>query len=184
MQPQSHSTAQHFAREHAKSMSELEEWALEAENRSWQNFFSTHLAILHHAPPSLKEDLHSSYNILLGNSSSSLQSIPSARAPQVQGQPPVTTSPKSEPTQSPQSKRCHSLTDAQGDMSVDENSPMTLQEGLLNSKRGKTTGWSSSLNPSHADTFSQDSGPVKEARECYFTAHPWDWGLQQDGQFL
>ena len=70
-----------LCREHVKYMSELEERALEVENRSWQDFLSTHLAILHHAPPSLKEDLHSSYNILLGNSSSSLQSIPSARAP-------------------------------------------------------------------------------------------------------
>ena len=66
-------------------MNELEEWALEAENRSWQDFLSAHLAVLHHAPLSLKEDLHSSYNILLGNSSSSLQSIPSARVPQAQG---------------------------------------------------------------------------------------------------
>ena len=156
-------------------MSKLEEWALEAENRSQQDFLSTHLAIQHHAPLSLKEYLHSSYNILLGNSSSSLQCIPSARAPQVQGQPPVTTSPKSEPTQSPQSKRHHSLTDAQGDTSIHENSPMTLQEGPSNSKRGKTTCWSSSLNPNHADTFSLDSGPVKEAREHYFTTHPWDW---------
>ena len=164
-----------LCREHAKYMSELEEQALEAENRSWQDFLSTHLAVLCHAPPSLKEDLHSSYNILLGNSSSSLQSIPSARAPQAQGQPPATTSPKSEPPQFPQSKRCHSLTDAQGDTSIDENSPMTLQEGPLNPKRGKTTGWSSSLNPSHADAFSRDSGPVKEARDSYFATHPWDW---------
>ena len=72
-------------REHAKYMHELEEWALKAENRSWQDFLSAHLAVLHHAPPSLKEDLHSSYNILLGNSSSSLQSVPSARVPQAQG---------------------------------------------------------------------------------------------------
>ena len=71
--------------EHAKYMSELEELALEVENRSQQDFLSTHLTILCHAPPSLKEDLHSSYNILLGNSSSPLQSIPSARASQAQG---------------------------------------------------------------------------------------------------
>ena len=114
-----------FCREHVKYMSELEEQALEVESRSWQDFLSTHLAILHYAPLSLKENIHSSYNILLGNSSSSLQSVPSARAPQAQGQPLTTTSPKSEPTWSPQSKRHHSLTDAQGDMSLDENSPMT-----------------------------------------------------------
>ena len=71
--------------EHAKYMSKLEEQALEAENRSQQDFLSAHLAILCHAPASLKEDLHSSYNILLGNSSSPLQSIPSARASQAQG---------------------------------------------------------------------------------------------------
>ena len=164
-----------LCREHVKYMSELEEWALEVENRSWQDFLSAHLAILCHAPPSLKEDLHSSYNILLGNSSSPLQLVPSARVPQAQGQPPATTSPKSDPTWSPQSKRYHSLTDARGDMSINKNSPMTSQEGPSNSKRGKTTGWSSSLNPSCADAFSWDLSPIKEAKEHYFTTHPWDW---------
>ena len=85
-------------REHVKHMSKLEEQALEVEVKSWQDFLSAHSAVLCHAPPSLKADLHSSYNILLGNSSSLLQSIPSVRVSQVQGQPPVTTSPKSEPT--------------------------------------------------------------------------------------
>ena len=66
-------------------MHELEEQALDAENKSHQDFLSTHQAILHHAPLSLKEDLHSSYHILLGQSSSSLQSIPFARVPQAQG---------------------------------------------------------------------------------------------------
>ena len=74
-----------LCREHAKYMSELEERALEVENRSRQDFLSAHQAVLHHAPPSLKEDLHSSYNILLGNSSSLLQSVPFARVPQAQG---------------------------------------------------------------------------------------------------
>ena len=45
-------------------------------------------------------------------------------------------------------------------MSIDESFPMASQEGPSNSKRGKTTGWSSSLKPSHADAFSQDSGPA------------------------
>ena len=60
-------------------------------------------------------------------------------------------------------------------MSIDESSPMAFQEGPLSSKRGKTTDWSSSLKPSCVNIFSQDSGPMKEARECYFTTHPWDW---------
>ena len=74
-----------LCREHVKYMCKLEEWALEAENRSQQDFLSAHQAVLCHAPQSLKEDLHSSYHILLGNSSSSLQSIPFARAPQAWG---------------------------------------------------------------------------------------------------
>ena len=44
-----HCTTLH--REHAKYMSDLETQALEAENRSQQDFLSTHLAILCHAPP-------------------------------------------------------------------------------------------------------------------------------------
>ena len=52
---------------------------------------------------------------------------------------------------------------------------MALQEELLSSKRGKTADWSSYLKPSHADAFSRDSGPVKEARAYYFTTHPWHW---------
>ena len=168
-----HCTTLH--REHAKYMSELEERALEVENRSWQDFLSGHLAVLHHAPPSLKEDLHSSYNILLGNLSSPLQSIPSARTSKAQGRPPVTTSPKSEPTQSQWPKRQNPLPDLQGDTFIDEDSPRGLQEDLPCSNREKTSDWFSSLKPSRADAFYQDSSPVKEARECYFTTNPWDW---------
>ena len=156
-------------------MSELEERALEAEINSQQDFLSTHQAVLCHAPQSLKEDLHSSYQILLGQLSSSLWSIPSARVPQAQGQPPATAPSRPEPKWSPQSKKWHSLPDAQADMSIDGSSPMALQEGPSSSKWGKTADWSSSLKPSCADTFSQDSSPVREAREHYFATHPWDW---------
>ena len=61
-----------LCREHAKHMHELEEQALDAENKSCQDFLSPHQAVLCHAPLSLKENLHSSYHILLGQSSSSL----------------------------------------------------------------------------------------------------------------
>ena len=61
-----------------------------------------------------------------------------------------------------------------GDTSIDESSPTASQEGLLSSKRGKTADWFSSLKPSHADAFSWDSGPMKEARSHYFATHPWD----------
>ena len=42
-------------------------------------------------------------------------------------------------------------------------------------KAKKMADWSSFLKPSHADAFSQESSPMREARECYFTTHPWDW---------
>ena len=162
-------------KEHVKYMSELEEWALGVKNRSWQDFLSTHLAVLHHAPPSLKEDLLSSYNILLGNSSSSLQSVPSARAHQAQGQLPATTSPKSEPKWSQWPKWQNPSADLPGDTSIDEDLPRGSQENPPHSKREKTSDWFSFLQPSWADAFNRDSGPIKEARECYFTSLPWDW---------
>ena len=172
-----------LCREHAKHMHELEEWALDAENKSRQDFLSAHQAVLCHAPQSLKEILHSSYHILLGQSSSSLRSIPFARAPKAEGQPPATTPPRPEPKWFPQPKRQHSSTDAQEDTSIDESSPMALQEGLSSSKRGKAADWSSSPKPSHVDAFSWDSGPVKEARSCYFATHPWDWVHGNTGDF-
>ena len=52
---------------------------------------------------------------------------------------------------------------------------MASQEGPSSSKRGKAADWSSSLKPSHADAFSRDSSPMKEARSCYFATQPWDW---------
>ena len=150
-------------------------WALDAENKRHQDFLLTHQSVLGHAPQSLKENLHSSYHISLGQSSSSFQCIPSARAPQTEGQPPATTSPKPEPKWSPLPKRWHSSTDAQGDTSIDQNFPMASQEGSSSSKIGKMVDWFSSLSPSHADTFSQDSSLMKEARAHYFITHPWDW---------
>ena len=59
-----------LCREQAEHMCKLEEWALDVENKSCQDFLFAHQAILCHAPQSLKENLHSSYHILLGQSSS------------------------------------------------------------------------------------------------------------------
>ena len=58
---------------------------------------------------------------------------------------------------------------------MDEDFPITLQEESLNSKKGKTANWLTSMKSSCMDTFSQDSDPVKEARARYFATHFWDW---------
>ena len=94
-----------LCREHMENMRELETSALKAENKSHQDFLLVHQAVLHQAPQSLKEDLHSAYSLLLGPSSSFHQSITLTPIPQVGGQPLSTISLKPEPKWSPPPKR-------------------------------------------------------------------------------
>ena len=158
-------------REHVKHMHELEEQAIREENKSCHDFLSACQAILLHAPQPLKKNLSTSYHILLGQLPLSLQSIPFARTPQAVEQPSATTSPTPEPKQSPWPKRQHPLPDPRGSTSMDETSSEASQEGPSSSKRRDTPNWSASLKPSHADAFSHDSNPMKEARLCYFATH-------------
>ena len=53
-------------REHVRLMQELEEQAIREESKSYHNFLSACQAILHHALQPLKENLTTSYHILLG----------------------------------------------------------------------------------------------------------------------
>ena len=156
-------------------MQELEMHALKVENKSHQHFLVAHQAVLHQAPPSLKENLHSSYSLLLGPSLSSHQPLTLTPAPQVEGQPLSTISLKPEPKRSPPPKRQHSPTDTQEDTSMDEDFPTNSQEESSNSKKGRTANWLTSMRSECADTFSNDSDLVKEARARYFTTHSWDW---------
>ena len=133
-------------REHAEHMRKLEERALEAENKSRRDFLFAHLAVLCQALPSLKENLDSTFHLLLGQSS--FQPIPFTKVPMAEGQLPATISPKSEPKQSPQPKRWHPSTDAWGVMSVDKDFPVASEEGPSRSKRERNADWFSSLQPS------------------------------------
>ena len=162
-------------REHVKHMHKVEEQALREENKSCHDFLSACQAVLCHALQPLKENLSTSYHILLGGLPSSLQSAPFARTPQAEEQPSAATSPRPEPKWCPWLKRWHPLPDPWGSMSMDETSSKASQEGPLSSKRRETPDWFTSLKPSHADTFSHDSIPMKEARLCYLTTHPCDW---------
>ena len=94
-----------LCQKHAEHLQELEACALKVENKSHQDFMLAHQAVLHQALQSLKEDLHSSYSLLLGPSSSSCRSIMPTPAPQVEGRPLSTISLKPEPKQSPPPKR-------------------------------------------------------------------------------
>ena len=86
-----------LCREHMEYMQELEMHALKVENRSHQHFLVAHQAVLHQALPLLKENLHSSYSLLLGPSLSSCQPHILTPTPQVEGQPLSTISLKLEP---------------------------------------------------------------------------------------
>ena len=55
-----------LCREHMRHMHELEERALDAENKSHQDFLFACQDILHHASQPLKENLYTSYHILSG----------------------------------------------------------------------------------------------------------------------
>ena len=65
--------------EHMEHMWELEACALiDREQKPCRDFLITHQAVLHQAPQTLKDDLHSSYSLLLGPYSV-IPSIPYAR---------------------------------------------------------------------------------------------------------
>ena len=55
-----------LCQEHMEHMWELEAHALTIENKSRHDFLKAHQAVLHQAPQTLKDDLHSSYSFLLG----------------------------------------------------------------------------------------------------------------------
>ena len=61
--------------EHTEHMQELEAHALTMENKSCRDFLIAHQAVLHQAPETLKNDLHSSFSLLLGPYLSSHQSL-------------------------------------------------------------------------------------------------------------
>ena len=75
MQPAQSLQCTTLCREYTEHMWELEECALRVDNKSHQDFLMVHQAVLQQALQSLKEDLHSSYSLLLGPSSSSRQSL-------------------------------------------------------------------------------------------------------------
>ena len=169
----SESAAHH--REHVRLMQELEEQAIREESKSHHDFLSACQAVLHHTPQPLKENLATSYHILLGQSPLSPPSDPSTRAPPVEEQPHAAASLMPVPKWSPQPKRWHLLPEAQGSTSVDETTPRAMQEGPSSPRRWEAPIWFTSLKPSHAEAFLWDSSIVKEARSHFFSNHSYNW---------
>ena len=65
--------------------------------------------------------------------------------------------------------------EAQGDMSIDKDFPITSQEESSKPKKGRTADWLTCMESDHVDAFSQDSYSIKEARARYFITHSWNW---------
>ena len=162
-------------REHTRLMQELEEQALREESKSHHDFLSACQAALHHALQPLRENLATSYHVLLGQSSPSPPSAPPARASLAEEQPPAATSPMPAPKWSPWPKRWLPLPEPQGSMSTDKTAPRAMQEGPSSPKRQDTPAWFTSLKPSHVEAFLWDSSIVKEARSCFFSNHSYDF---------
>ena len=110
-------------------MQELEEQAIREESKSHHDFLFTYQAILLHALQSLKENLTTSYHILLGQLPLSSLLAPPARTSPAEEQTSVATSPRPAPKQSLWPKRQHPLQEPQESMSIDETSPQASQEG-------------------------------------------------------
>ena len=112
-------------------MHKLEEQAIREESKSHHYFLSACQAILHHTLQPLKENLTTSYHILLGQSPSSPPSAPLTRILLVEEQPSAAASPRSVPKLSPWPKMWHPLPERWGSMSIDETSPKATQEGTI-----------------------------------------------------
>ena len=92
-------------REHMRPMQELEEQALGEESKSHDDCLSACQATLYHTPQLLRENLATSYHVLLGQSSPSPLSVPPTKAPPMEEQPPLAAPPTLMPKWSPRPKR-------------------------------------------------------------------------------
>ena len=164
-----------FHREHMRLMQELEEQALREESKSHLNFLSACQAALHHSLQPIRENLATSYHVLLGQSPPSPPSVLPAKAPYVEEQPPMATPPAPMPKWSPRLKRWLPLHELRGSMSIDGTAPKAMQEGPSSPKRQEAPAWFMSLKPSHVEAFLQDSSMMKEARLCFFSNHSYNF---------
>ena len=123
---------------HAEHLQDLEAQAIRAKNRGCQDFLLAHQMLFHRDSCSVKEELYSSYSLLLGPYSPFLQHIPSTPASQAKVNPSLAastaTSVKPKTRQSSLPKRQHSSEDVQADMSGDEDFPPVSQEECSNPK--------------------------------------------------
>ena len=122
-------------REHMRLMQELEEQALGEESKSHHDFLSTHQATLYHTPQPVRENLATSYHILLGQSPPSPPSVPCPKAPTVGEQPPLAAPPTPMPKWSPRPKRRLPSPKPQGSMSINGTTPKAMQGGPPSPKK-------------------------------------------------
>ena len=160
-------------REHMRLIQELEEQALGEESKSHHDFLSACQAALYHTPQPLRENLVTSYHVLLGWSPPSPPSVQPAKAPLVAEQLPTAGPPTPMPKWSPRPKRQLPSPGPQGSTSIDGTTPKAAQGGPSSPKRQEAPTWLTSLKPSHVEAFLWDSDILIEARLHFFPSiHP------------
>ena len=176
MQLHSHSTSWHFIQNMQSTWASWKNRLWRQRLKSWQDFLSAHFScpvpcsnVPQSGPTFLLQYLIREL-VIITPIHSLCQGVPGTGVTTCNYFPQVRT--HTVPTAQ---KGGNPLPDLLRDMFIDEDSPKGLQEDLPCSKREKASNWFSSLKPSRADAFCQDSGPIREARECYFTTHLWDW---------
>ena len=122
-------------REHMRLMQELEEQALGEESKSHHNFLSTCQVALYHTLQPLRENLATSYHVLLGQSPLSSPSVPSTKTLLVEEQPPAAAPPTPMSKQSPRLKRQLLSPEPHGSTSIAGTTPKAMQGGPSSPKK-------------------------------------------------
>ena len=169
------SQAKLLHRQHGKVMQDLEEQVIREEGRCQTDFLSACQSNLHASPAELKGMLVASYQILLGQASTSHPFTISQRTSPVEEQPAPAAPPVPVPKQSPRPKRQHPSPDPVDTMPLGGTMSKTTSEEPPSSKCQEVPPWNRALKQSCSEAFSRDSDLVKEAREEYFLKHSYNF---------
>ena len=119
--------------------------------------------------------LVASYQILLGQTSTSHPFTLSQRTSPAEEHPAPAAPPAPVPKQSPGPKRQHPSPDPVDSMPLGGTTSKTAPGEPPSSKRQEVPPWNRALKLSHLEAFIWDSDLVKEAREEYFSKHSYNF---------
>ena len=122
--------------------------------------------------------LVASYHVLLGQMPPSHPFALSQRTSPVEEQSTSAAPPVPVPKQSPRPKRWHPSPDHVESMPLGGTTSKMTSEEPPSSKQQEIPPWNKALKPSCAETFSQDSDLVKEAKKKFFLKHSYNFIME------